>query len=36
MELAKRDMGIFKEKYNGLKKLSKVFRAIDETLEETK
>lgn len=36
MELAKRDMGIFKEKYNGLKKLSKVFRAMDETMEDNK
>ena len=34
MNLAKRDMSIFKEKYSGLKKLTKVFLAMDDVLEE--
>ena len=34
MQLAKRDMGIFKDKYSELKRLSKVFSAMDEILEE--
>ena len=34
MQLAKRDMGIFKDKYSELKRLSKVFSAMDEILED--
>ena len=32
LELAKRDMNIFKEKYKELKELSKVFESMDEIL----